>query len=665
MSIARDKRINKLKKQHIWPSLLILMIIVIILFALVTGIMAMSYIGVVDRKIQESYIQSERVAKLFKDVPIEQIQSVNEENSRYIQMFDDVKAISIIDHNDEVIWSSGEEYPDIQKCAKYYDFKKHENNEFINIVIYEDDNEVFTLNEDIYEVNNNIYSVIPFKELFITLDSSLNLNRRIIDFRLWMEIPMGNYSIYVLNNIPIYDYDLLFLIIIMVLVMVLVFVFSIYYIISLVNIVRSQRKITKILYTDIATGGNNWIYFVKKASKILKRNSNRNSYAMVTFSMDKYRSFCTCFGVKEGQELIEKLYRILKKNINKNELIAYRENADFAMFIMYNDKDDIISRLDNLGKLINTNINNFKLYFSAGVCLIDDTQKDIDGLYNNAIIAKSMLGDDIDQKVAFFDIEMNKQQLWERKIEDDMDKALVTREFKVYLQPKYSTNDEKLSGAEALVRWVHSTEGLIPPNRFIPIFEQNGFILQLDDYMLEEVAGQQAKWIAEGKKVFPISVNISRAHFTREDLAEHVCEIVDKYNIPHNIIELELTESAFFDDKPVLIETVRKLKEYGFIVSMDDFGAGFSSLNSLKELPIDVLKIDADFFKDTGSVDRGLLIVSEVIDLGKKLDMKIVAEGIENREQVNFLAEQECDLIQGYYFAKPMPIEEFEKSYFS
>ena len=158
-------------------------------------------------------------------------------------------------------------------------------------------------------------------------------------------------------------------------------------------------------------------------------------------------------------------------------------------------------------------------------------------------------------------------------------------------------------------------------------------------------------------------MNISRAHFTREDLAEHIVHIVDKYNVPHNVIELELTESAFFDDKNTLLNTVKKLREAGFPVSMDDFGAGYSSLNSLKELHLDVLKIDADFFRGVGEEERGMLIVSDVIDLAKKLNMKIVAEGIESREQVDFLAEQECDLIQGYFFAKPMPIDEFVEKY--
>lgn len=305
-----------------------------------------------------------------------------------------------------------------------------------------------------------------------------------------------------------------------------------------------------------------------------------------------------------------------------------------------------------------------KLYFGVGVCEINPGEKDVEQLYNNALIACDMLGEETENKIAYYDIEMNKQRLWERKVEDDMDRALQNREFKVYLQPKISASQEVLAGAEALVRWIHPVDGFIPPNKFIPIFERNGFILKLDDYMLEEISKLQAQWLSQGRKIVPISVNVSRAHFTREDLAEHICRIVDKYKVPHNVIELELTESAFFDDKDVLLNTVKKLKDYGFIVSMDDFGAGYSSLNSLKELQLDVLKIDADFFRGENVEERGMLIVSEVIDLAKKLNMKIVAEGIESREQVDFLVEQECDLIQGYFFAKPMAIEEFIEKYF-
>lgn len=360
---------------------------------------------------------------------------------------------------------------------------------------------------------------------------------------------------------------------------------------------------------------------------------------------------------------MEKFYKALKKQITRKELLAYHDEADFGLLISYIDEEDLLFRINKLEDTLKATVQNIKLYFKFGICVADANDREIDSLYNNATSALELLDEDSEEKLVSYDIEMKKQQLWERKVLDEMDKALVTKQFKLYLQPKYSTKEEKLAGAEALVRWIHPVEGLIPPNKFIPIFENNGFILQLDDYMLEEVAAQQARWLSEGKELFPISVNVSRAHFTREDLAEHISAIVDKYNVPHQYIELELTESAFFDDKYVLIDTVNQLRHNGFIVSMDDFGAGYSSLNSLKELTIDVLKIDADFFRGIDSVDKGMLIVSEVINLAKKLNMKIVAEGIERKEQVDFLTAQDCDLIQGYYFAKPMSIEEFEEKY--
>lgn len=187
-----------------------------------------------------------------------------------------------------------------------------------------------------------------------------------------------------------------------------------------------------------------------------------------------------------------------------------------------------------------------------GICIVDE---------NNQLLQQygDSKPDFYRMRVAGGETDSSKSDtLWtDMKVEDDMESALANREFKVYLQPKYSTKEEKLSGAEALVRWIHPTEGFIAPNQFIPIFERNGFILQLDDYMISECARMQAQWLHEGKKIVPISVNVSRAHFTKVNLAEHICQLVDQYNVPHNMIELELTESAFFDDKDILINTVK------------------------------------------------------------------------------------------------------------
>ena len=179
--------------------------------------------------------------------------------------------------------------------------------------------------------------------------------------------------------------------------------------------------------------------------------------------------------------------------------------------------------------------------------------------------------------------------------------------------------------------------------------------------MLRHVAADQKKWLDKGYNCVPVSVNVSRAHFIESDLAEQIRDMVDAAGTPHDLIEIELTESAFFDDKKALINTINRLKSYGFAVSMDDFGSGYSSLNSLKDMPLDVLKLDAEFFRGESDGDRGELVVSEAIRLGKMLNMKIVAEGVEVKEQVDFLADADCDMIQGYYFAKPMPGDEYEE----
>ncbi|MBQ5676589.1 MAG: EAL domain-containing protein, partial [Lachnospiraceae bacterium] len=483
----------------------------------------------------------------------------------------------------------------------------------------------------------------------------------IAQIQVWYLQELGTLKVYVLQNIILHSNDFFSLMASTFLFGIMIAIFIVYYLLSFVGVIVSMHKTTKVIYTDMITGGNNWLYFEKRGEKLLKKKSASSEYAVIHLKMRKYRSFCTCFGVKEGEVLIEKLYYALKRNLARKEVMAYKENASFGLLLCYKDELQLCQRLEKMMEMLDKVLPNMNLYFSVGVYKVQRKERDLDQLYNNALLACDMLGEENENKIVFFDVEMNKRRMWERKVEDDMDKALAHHEFQVYLQPKISASEETLAGAEALVRWIHPKEGFIPPNKFIPIFERNGFILKLDDYMLEEIAKQQASWIAEGRKIVPISVNISRAHFAKEDLAEHICRIVDKYQVPHQVIELELTESAFFDDKEILLQTVKKLREAGFIVSMDDFGAGYSSLNSLKELQLDVLKLDADFFRGTDTQERGMLIVSEVIDMAKKLNMKIVAEGIESRDQVDFLVEQECDLIQGYYFAKPMPISDFER----
>lgn len=658
MSNSKDKRIKKLKKKRIWPSILGLFVITFIFAIILIVQLGVSAIDVIQSKIISGISQTETVAVAFEDYEGEQKQKIQDSVLNYVEMTPEIDSVWVSDLNDKAIWASGDKTPNIKNISEIY-FTEDES---INLILEENFSSGIQFQEDMIVINEDIFSEL---DADVILESGLGFEDRseIVKLKVWYMQEVDGLKVYVLQDIKVYVYDFFMLLTSTVLFGIMIAIFILYYLISFVSVIVSMRKTSKVIYTDMTTGGNNWLYYVKKGNRILKKKTASNDYAVIHFKMRKYRSFCTCFGVKEGEVLIEKMYHVLKKHIKRSELMAYKENAAFGLVLSYADEQQLRERIEALASALDAVLPNMKLYFAVGIYKVQRKDKDIEQLYNNAVLACDMLGDEAENQIVFFDVEMNKRRLWERKVEDDMDAALVNKEFKVYLQPKISTAQETLAGAEALVRWIHPQEGFIPPNKFIPIFERNGFILKLDDYMLEEIAKQQSQWIREGRKVVPISVNVSRAHFAKEDLAEHICSIVDKYQVPHSVIELELTESAFFDDKQILLQTVKKLREAGFPVSMDDFGAGYSSLNSLKELQLDVLKIDADFFRGADAEERGLLIVSEVIDLAKKLNMKIVAEGIESREQVDFLTEQECDLIQGYFFAKPMPISEFEEKY--
>lgn len=433
-------------------------------------------------------------------------------------------------------------------------------------------------------------------------------------------------------------------------------------IVSTVSKIRQNRKMASLLYLDSITGMGNWLYFEKEAErKLSKRRNKVNKYAMVSFEVNKYRIISDYYGIGFGEELVEKISKELKYLIDKNELFARYAESQYAILLKYDDEEELGKRVTSILSYLTRNVTNKKISIRAGIYLIEDKNMPINAINLIASGARDAGSSGLETNVTMYNSQIRERQLKEKLIEDTMEYALENKEFKVYLQPKYSPETKVLAGAEALVRWISQEKGFISPGEFIPTFEKNGFITKLDDYMLASVCEIQQRWLGEGKSIVPISVNISRIHFADEHLPEHILEIVDKYNVPHEYIELELTESAFFDDKVVLLSTVQKLHEYGFLVSMDDFGAGYSSLNSLKDLPLDVIKLDGEFFNETADKERGETVVRNTITLAKNLNMKIVAEGIETKEQVEFLEKQGCDLIQGFYFAKPMPVEDFEK----
>lgn len=663
MNNSKDRRIKKLKKKRIWPSIVGLILISICSLALMVAVVAFLVGDIFKNKVFSAVENLEEVAGLFETVETpEDLDKIKDSLAFYVEMETYVESIAVVGEDAVPIWSYDNRYPSVDAMNEVTVIDGEDNE--LRVIIEDAPDNAFIIKGDNIEINEKYFFQLNWSDVFKMDTIKVSDSKALAQLKVWVEAPAKVGTVYVLNNVKLLPYDLLAVIICIILLAVIVTIFVIYYLVSTISLIVAVRKTTRVLYTDVLTGGYNWLYFEKKGNSLLKkRSASENRYAIIHLKLRKYRSYCTCFGVKEGEVLIEKCYASLKKQLKHGELLVHRENAEFDLLLKGVDKSTAVTRIEAMEAALNAVSPNIKLYYGVGVYLTQKGDRDIEQLCNNAMLACDMLGEESENKIAFFDVELNNQRIWERKVEDDLDRALTNKEFQVYLQAKIQTKKETLAGAEALVRWIHPEDGFIPPNKFIPILEKNGFITKLDDYMLEEVAALQAKWIAQGRKIVPISVNVSRAHFTRSDLAEHIAAIVDKYHVPHDVIELELTESAFFDDKKLLLDTVKKLRDSGFCVSMDDFGAGYSSLNSLKEMHIDVLKIDADFFRGVDEQERGQLIVSEVIDLAKKLDMKIVAEGIESREQVDFLTEQECDLIQGYFFAKPMPAEEFAQKY--
>lgn len=490
---------------------------------------------------------------------------------------------------------------------------------------------------------------------------------------LWISIDLrdGNELVakaYVRINVR----DVALFTILAIVVAVIIFLVFIVVVANVIGGFIRQRRITNFFFTDQVTKGRNWMWFKDRSDQLLRKKKNaKNKYAVINLVFVKYRTFCLCHSVTEGEEVLKKVNDRMESSIEKKELMAHVTNSNFAMLLRYVDADDLDIRIKTLIKELEQIDTEHKFAFQAGVNKIDVSKDengrfvkrkniDIEQEYNNACAARATFGTSEDSGVAYFDEKLVEEQKWIDMVQEKQQQALDNEEFMVYYQPKYDPKTNELRGAEALIRWQSPDYGFVSPGRIIPIFEKNGFITEIDHYMIQHVAKDQKAWLDKGFKCVPVSVNVSRAHFIESDLAEQIRDMIDKVGTPHNLIEIELTESAFFDDKNAMISTIEKLKSYGFSVSMDDFGSGYSSLNSLKDMPLDVLKLDAEFFRGENSGERGEIVVTEAIKLAKSLNMRTVAEGVEIKEQVDFLAEQGCDMIQGYYFAKPMPKDEYE-----
>ncbi len=438
------------------------------------------------------------------------------------------------------------------------------------------------------------------------------------------------------------------------------------FILMIITQIRSNRKVIKTLYLDPVTGGDNWYKFRLNMNKILNsKQFSKKKYALINFDINRFKIINDAYGYQKGDEVLKDIYNSVRRWSKAGEPITRYAADQFFILMSFTEQEELNRRILDLNERIRQLRYTKSARIFYGVYVITERKDSIDRMGEFAQVAKNNIKGSSESTISFFDDVARGRLLEEEEIEKSMNEALKNDEFHVYLQPKYMAKEEIISGAEALVRWKSSNGMPVSPGDFIPLFEKNGFITELDYYMLKKVCKLIRDWLDKGYTPLPISVNISRLHFANSHLAEIIIDIVDSYDVPHNLIELELTESAFLQNKQMLIDTVVRLREYGFLVSMDDFGAGYSSLNSLKDLPLDTVKLDGELFRMTDEVERGLCVIRNTITMAKDLHMKVVAECIETKEQVEFLCTVGCDIIQGYYFAKPMPTDQFEERYYS
>lgn len=420
----------------------------------------------------------------------------------------------------------------------------------------------------------------------------------------------------------------------------------------------TAEEIYRLQLSQTITNDRHPAMFMKVAKEIIRKNPE-GKYALIQFDVAKFKAINEMYGEAVGDELLNFFIESLKVLCTSEQMFA-RLTADvFMVMTSYETKQDLLDFIE----FIRTNLlgyKNMEYRLVFGVAFVKDINENLRKYGDRASIARQSIKANAMEYVIFHDETMTQKVLSAKRVEDHMEKALENHEFVMYLQPKFDMDTEKIVGAEALVRWIKPGEGIIPPMEFIPVFEKNGFVTRLDMYICEEACKVIRYWLDNGIQPVPISVNMSRANMKSDEYLKRLETLVYGYDIPKELLEIEITETVEGED---VEEAIIGLKKHGYKLLMDDFGSGYSSLNTLKDTQFDIIKIDREFLQDFVGSDRGKVIVEHTIQMTKSIGLDIVAEGVENLEQARFLVESGCRVAQGFYYAKPMPVEEFDRLY--
>ena len=402
---------------------------------------------------------------------------------------------------------------------------------------------------------------------------------------------------------------------------------------------------------------------IKRVSKLRRFNRNVNNLihssdkeiAFIQFDVRKFKIINDLYGEKFGDEVLDFIKRQLKRICHPEQFFINLHSDVFMLVTEYQSEEELITFIRQFDARV-CKFKDVKLQMSYGVYTVEDREMEMRQMSDRAAMTRKAAKSNIVTNILFYK-EQFKDMLYNRKfIEENIQTAIDSRQLKMYLQPKYSINRNTIIGAEALIRWEHPEKGMIFPNQFIPIIEENGFIKQVDYYIWNEACRFIRKCIDSGITDCPVSVNVSRVHLQDDECIYVLSNLVNEYEIPKQLLELEITETV--NDQQVSMKAFQ-LKEEGYTLLMDDFGSGYSSLNILLETPFDVIKLDKKFMENMMVSAKGRMILEQVVSMANRLGLGLLAEGVETKEQVELLQNIGCDQVQGYYYAKPMAAEDF------
>ena len=426
-----------------------------------------------------------------------------------------------------------------------------------------------------------------------------------------------------------------------------------------------KNTLYKAAFTDLITGNYNWNHL--EAYLEVPSDKGINDYAFAHFDIKEFRVINEAYGHIAANKVITNIVKAMKES---DFIIASGRchNDNFAVILKDMPEEELVQKLKDFFEKVSVLEEDpyYKIYYKCGLVPMQRAMLSGNRVEKKKKMAQALATNQKKTEIVIYTDEMHDDLSWGNYIKAYVETAIEQDEFVVYLQPKFDITKETIKGAEALIRWNYKGKEFLPPYRFIPFFEKDGSIAKIDDIVLDKVCAALAKWKKEGKPLYPISVNLSRSRMDDTRLIDNLVSIVDHYEVDHKLIDFELTESATYDNMEHMIGVLEELRKRGFKISMDDFGTGYSSLSLLTRMPIDTLKIDKSFV-DTIATGNGrkedIIVIRHIITLAKELGFVCLAEGAESKNQVDRLRDLGCEIIQGYYYSKPIPISEYDDRY--